>query len=204
MEARDNFEFFIDECQFNGDAEVTTFYIEKSDTFFIGKEVRTDNKKLTYYIIPFQDNSALIFLYLSDDFFDSFIENLNKYNIDGAKNAWPLLMGALENSANDNYFKPSLFKYNDMFWGLFTIIENIDITVLETEYVIGKFGNLYSYALSMLQEMNDNDISKWDMAKGYGKAGVDGWKWSRVISTALAIGGTILGIPEIGDLTDEL
>ena len=42
------------------------------------------------------------------------------------------------------------------------------------------------------------------MAKGYGKAGVDGWKWSRVISTALAIGGTILGIPEIGDLTDEL
>ena len=45
MEARDNFEFFVDECQYNGDTEVTTFYIEKKDTFFIGKEVHIDNKK---------------------------------------------------------------------------------------------------------------------------------------------------------------
>ena len=48
MEARDNFEFFIDECQYNGDTEVITFYIEKNDTFFIGKEVLINNKKLVY------------------------------------------------------------------------------------------------------------------------------------------------------------
>ena len=204
MEARDNFEFFIDECQYNGDTEVITFYIEKNDTFFIGKEVLINNKKLVYYFIPFQDNSAFVFLYLSDNDFDYLIDNLNKYNVEGTKNAWPLLMAALENAANDNYFKPSLFKYNGMFWGLFTMVENIDITDIETEYVIGKFGNLYNYALNMLQEIHDNDISKWDMAKGYGKAGIDGLKWSRIISTALTIGGTILGFPEIGDLTDEL
>ena len=52
MEARDNFEFFVDECQYNGDTEVTTFYIEKKDTFFIGKEVHIDKKNdLLFYPI---------------------------------------------------------------------------------------------------------------------------------------------------------
>lgn len=204
METRYNFEFFLDECKTTKEPELYTFLVEKGEAVFVGKELHIDERKIVYYLLPFEDNTSLVILKMSDDEpYDSLIKNIDEYNVDGAKNAWPLLMAALSNGLNDNYLSPSLIKLNDLFWGLSLMAENVSLDNLDSEYIVKKVVSLYSYAIDMLNQMIENDISTWDKLKGHGKAAADGWKWGRIASTVLTIGGALFGLPELGDVIDS-
>lgn len=207
MEQRFKFEFFSDETYHHSSPELETFYLEKGDDFFIGKELVVNDVKIIYYIFITGKNCGLLMLYLSDDAFDGITENINEYNAQGMCNAWPQLMKALSCGRDDNYFETAIIKLNTdnfgTFWTSCRSIENVNLQDLDTEYVIEKLSELYSNTIDILTEYRDNDISAYDQVKAVGKGAYSGYKKGKIISTALGIGGLLLGIPGLEDLLDD-
>ena len=90
MERRYSLDFFLDsDYSSNTETDVNYFYIEKGDVFFAGRELLLEDRKITYYIYPLNNNSAFIMLYLGDDYFDNFIENLTDDCLEAYSNTWP-------------------------------------------------------------------------------------------------------------------
>lgn len=212
MERRYSMDFFLGDSNGEEDWTVSGFYVENEDTIYGGRELYYNGNKITYYFFPIDHDEALMFLYIGHDTFDEFIDNIDDYNLEGANKAWPLLIRALHNGANDNYSGSALIKLpdlthsNKMFWCLATKVENIDLKDLETLYIIKKLGNLVSDAMDMLTQINENDISTWDSIKGNARAGYDsyqrGRKAMKIASFALAIGGALLGFDTSGFVGD--
>lgn len=194
MENRNNFAFFIEETRRVSEPVLTTFFVEKGDLFFVGKEIRIDDHKITYYLLPFSDGTATVLIKLADDEpFDSFIENIDEYNIDGCQNAWPYLMEAMYNGANDNYSSPALIKLNDLFWGLCLQAENVSIEDLDSDYIFGKVGTLIDYAEAMIEQIDQNEVSGWDKAWEFGGRFFD------FLSLGSDIGSTLFGALGLDD-----
>ena len=208
MERRYSMDFFLDSSRGEEDWTVSYFYVENKDTIYGGRELYFDGNKITYYFFPIDHDEALMFLYIGHDIFDEFIDNIDDYNLEGVNNAWPLLIKALHNGANDNFSRTALIKLPDLthsnksFWCLATKVENIDFEDLETSYILKKLGTLVSDARDMLIQINENDISTWDSIKGDVRAGYDSYQRSRtairIASVALAIGGALLGLDTSG------
>lgn len=145
-----------------------------------------------------------MFLYIGDDTFNEFVDNVDEYNLDGVNNAWPLLVKALRNGINDNYTGSALIKLPDLthsnnhFWCLATKVENVDFEDLETSYVLRKMAKLYSDAMQMFEQISENDVSTWDAFKGGARAGLDNYQRGsnaiRIAKTALMIGGALCKI----------
>ncbi len=204
MERRYSLDFFLDsDYSSNTETDVNYFYIEKGDVFFAGRELLLEDRKITYYIYPLNNNSAFIMLYLGDDYFDNFIENLTDDCLEAYSNTWPKLMTALNNGVNDNYSHAGLMKFitdEFKFWSVCTKVENINFEDLETEYIMDKLGDLYIYTVDMLNEIIENDINFWEKTKSVAKSGYSGYRKGKLITNALGIAGTLFGIPGLEDI----
>ena len=204
MEQRNTMNFFLEDSHGEENGTVSGFYVENQDNIYAGRELYYDNNKITYYFLPTDSDEALMFLYIGDDTFDEFVNNVDEYNLDGVNNAWPLLVKALRNGINDNYTDSALIKLPDLthsnnyFWCLATKVENVDFEDLETSYVLKKMVKLYSDAMQMFGQINENDISTWDAFRGGARAGLDNYRRGsnaiRIAKTALMIGGALCGI----------
>lgn len=210
MEHRNTFDFFLGESSWHEEPSIDSFYLEKGDDFFIGKELLINDIKLTYYIYIIGENRGMLMLYLGDNVFDYLVEKLDKYNYETVVKTWPILMNDLKRGADDNYTNTALIKFiseNFSFWTACTIIENIDFTDLETKYVVGKLIDLYSHTIDMLQEYHNNDVSNWNTAKGIGRAVYDGYRKGRrtrdILQAAIILCGAIFGFPEVGEYLEE-
>lgn len=214
MERRYQMEFFMqDSPNMSDDVEIYPFYLEDDELIYAGREVHVNGQKITYYIWPIGEDNAILFLYIGDDTFDEFIQDIDEYNLNALSNAFPLLMRALYNGINKNISEIALLplkdltKNDDVFWCLCTRIENIDISDLDTKYIVKKFMKLYQDAVDMFVQLNENEISTWDKIKGAGEAAYDGYRKghaiANILSVAATIGGTVFGIPELGSIFSD-
>ncbi len=205
---RHSFEFFIDDTSYHDEPEIHSFYIERGDEVFAGRELLVKDIKIVYYIYPTGEHSGLLVFYLGDDCFDSIREVLDEDTIGPIGSAWPKFLEALSNGIHDNDSRYALAKCNFgsgvEFWAMYTRVENIELDDLNTEYIIGKAVQLHSFTIDMLNEMNDNEPSAWKVAANSAIRGAkNGIKWSRWISTALGVGGLFLGIDTSGVIGSE-
>lgn len=200
MEQRYSMQFFLEEYHGKEETEMSYFYLENDDHLYGGRELLLDDRKITYYFLPIDKGEALMFLYVGDDIFDEAVNNIDRYNKGGLKNAFPLFMRALNNGEHDNYSSTALIKLPHLnkdgsFWCFATKVENVDFSNMETEYVIGKLGKLYSDVIDIFNQLEENEVSFWDQLVGAGRAGFDGW---RIAKTALNIGGLFFGVNLLG------
>ncbi len=200
---RHSFDFFIDDTYHHDEPEINSFFIEKGDELFAGRELIVKEVKITYYIYPTGKHSGFLAFYLGDDCFDSIREALNEDTIGPIGSAWPKFLEALSNGIHDNDSRYALAKCNFgsgvEFWAMYTRIENIELDDLNTEYVIDKVAQLYSFTTDMLIEMNQNEPSTWKAATNSAIRGAkNGIKWSRWISAAVGIGGLFFGVDTSG------
>lgn len=207
MEQRFEFEFFSSDTYRHSNPELESFYLEKGEDFFIGKELIINDVKIIYYVYITGNNSGMLMLYLSEDAFNGIIENLNEYTADGMCRTWPKLLKALNNGAEDNYFETAIIRLSTENFGSFWVscrsIENVNLQDLDTEYVIGKLSDLYSNTIDILTEYRDNDISIYDRAKAVGKGAFSGYRKGKLITTALGFTGMLLGIPGMDELLND-
>lgn len=191
---RTQLEYFVSEpIHRHKDGDYDLFYIEEGPIVIAGTELYMEGGRFIYYIIPIDEHSGWLFLYLGNNSFDELREGLNKYTRNAAKETWPLLMEALTNGENNNFSDVALAKVNigDLnFWCTFVKVENIYYTNLETEYIGYKAGFLIGRTGAMLQEYLNNDISSFQQIKIATKLGADIFKTSkRLIDLASYIFG---------------
>lgn len=185
--------------------DVNIFYLEGFDNFYIGLEYApNDNEAYTWYFYPTSEDEAFVFLYMGESTFDDLIQNLDRTNSNAVEKAWPLFASALVNGANDNYGSPALIKLGCVdkadasFWCLAQKVENIDVTEPDSlmgSYVANKVLTLLNYCGEMASQMQENEPGTIDLIAGGVKEGI---RIGRVIKTAAAIGGMILGLPIFG------
>jgi len=53
---RHSFDFFIDDTYYHDEPEINSFFIEKGDELFAGRELIVKEVKITYYILSFPIN----------------------------------------------------------------------------------------------------------------------------------------------------
>lgn len=214
MERRFRMDFFMQDSDNTSDeVELYPFYLEDEELIYAGREIHVNGQKITYYIWPTGEDNAILFLYIGDDTFDEFVNNIDEYNLEALTNAFPLLMRALYNGINRNISEIALLplkdltKDDDVFWCLGTRLDNIDISDLDTKYIAKKLMKLYQDTIELFVQLNENEVSTWDKIKGAGKAAGDGYRKGRtiasVLSVAASIGGAVFGIPGLGDLFSD-
>lgn len=198
--------FFVEENERTSDEVlVNAFYLEDDRVVYGGRELVMQGKTITYYFLPTGEHEAVMFLYLHDNAFDDFVDSIDDYNIDRYNNAFPLFMKALKNGLDENLSRAALLRLphigrpGEKFWCLATMVENVDLDDLDTDYVIGKLSNLYSYAIDMANQVDDNDVSLWDTLKGEGRRAARSFGIARGIKAALTFGGALLGFDFSGD-----
>lgn len=178
-EQRHKLEFFINDRDPNDNVEdIVPFFIEKDKVLLAGREIFVNDCRLVYYIFPIDEFSAFLMLYIGDDAFDDFCENLDEHNQEAAYETWPKLMKAIFNGIHDNFTEIALTKIdipNFKFWGTFVKIENIRYDDLDCEYIQRKASNLINNTIEMLQEYMENDLSNWQKVKIVAKAGIEGF-----------------------------
>lgn len=203
-----SFDFFLSDTDYHNEPEIAPFYIEKGDELFVGRELYFKDVKITYYIYPTGEHSGILLLYLGDDIFDSIRDAIDDDTIDPVRKAWPIFIDALYNGVHDNDSRYALAKVNFgseiIFWTMYSRIENIDFSDLDTEYIIGKVIQLYGYTVDMLNEMNGNKPSTWKVMSNSFQSGVKkGIKWTKILSTAVGIGGLFFGVDTSSFLGDD-
>ena len=162
-----------------------------------------DTCRLSYYIIPQDNTSALLFLCFGEcEGLTNLVSSLDGYNRPGAEKAWPMLMKALDNGANDNYSStaaPALIGISDVptgeanIWGVAVKVENVDFENIDCEYVLGKVAFAKDYALQMLDQFEKNDVAGIDRAIETGRKGFDVWRGVKTAGTVLSVVSTLLG-----------
>ena len=157
-----------------------------------------------FYILPLDESSALVFCPFGEaEWLSGFVSALNKYNIEGAENAWPLLMAALKNGIDGNYSHddaPALIPIDDTptgesnIWGVAVKVENIDYEDIDTKYLYKKAITASQYALSMLMEYQENDISKTDVVLATGRKTFDAWRTAKNVAKVASLALAFFGV----------
>lgn len=185
----------------------------KDDKEWVGRTVVVtdddgDSIRYSFYVFPQDESSALLFCPFGvSPWLTQFVSSMDKYNVDAAQKAWPLLMAALKNGFDDNYSHsevPALIHVGDVptgesdIWGIAVKIENVDFENMDTAYVFKKAVWASNYAVNMLTEYQKNDISAVDAAKSGIKKGFDAWRTARMIGKVATLVLPILGIDILG------
>lgn len=156
----------------------------------------------TCYICPTEvDRDMLMFINIGmvvDDV--DFSKKINKHNIGGYENAWPLFTRGLLNGKNENYsdsipaLKPMPIPgSNDTFFlCAVTKLQNIGTDELFDDYANNKKEMLFKYVLGSVEELKTRQVSTIDSMKGFMNGFVEGAaKWRR-ITNALDLLGRFL------------
>lgn len=202
-------EFFYEEVSINHkNGGCSAFYLKDDKRFYAGRHLYVDDKKITYYIMPLKEHEAIIFLYIGDDTFDEFCNEINDNTEEAFTKTWPMLIQALKDGINDNYYKCALIKLpkvheDGWFWCFATRVENIDYKNMESDYVMGKVEKLVEQAVNIFVEVDENDISTWQRAKTIGKSGWRSYSTAhgilRGIGTAASVIGAFFGFDFSGE-----
>lgn len=185
----------------------------KGDKEWVGRTVVVadddgDSTRYSFYVFPQDESSALLFCPFGvSSWLTQFVSSMDKYNVDAAQKAWPLLMAALKNGGDDNYSHgeaPALIRVVDTptgendIWGVAVKIENVDFEDMDTAYVYKKVVWASNYAVNMLTEYQKNDISAIDAAKGGIQEGFDVWRRLRMVGKVVTGLSAIFGIDYVG------
>lgn len=165
------------------DVDGDLFYVEdvdNEDRIYLGFTAFYENSAFTYYLMPVDDDTALIFLYFGTDTteaFDKIVPSINKRNYGGIQNAFPYFIDALNNGVNDRYSYPALIKLKDFsnsqgksFWCMSQMVENVDFENLASKYIVKKAVMLLDYTTDMFEQLANNNVSTWDKTK-------EGWSY---------------------------
>lgn len=169
----------------------------------VAKDDDGDFLKYSFYLLPEGEDcsSGLVFCYLGDcDGLSDFVHKINSDNIANCWKAWPLLMQAIKNGLEDNYSRddaPALICYGtNKMWGMATRYENVDFEQLAAHlndkridsnlaYLFKKAINATNYAMRMLVEVDENDISVMDGIVSGLKSLWNGYQTGRAIQNGL-------------------
>lgn len=169
----------------------------------VAKDDDGDFLKYSFYLLPEGEDcsSGLVFCYLGDcDGLSDFVHKINSDNIANCWKAWPLLMQAIKNGLEDNYSRddaPALICYGtNQMWGMATRYENVDFEQLAAHlndkridsnlaYLFKKAINATNYAMRMLVEVDENDISVMDGIVSGLKSIWNGYQTGRAIQNGL-------------------
>ena len=181
----------------------------KGDKKWVGRTVVVtdddgDSTRYSFYVFPQDESSALLFCPFGvSSWLTQFVSSIDKYNVNAAQKAWPLLMAALKNGRDDNYSHsdaPALICVGDTptgendIWGVAVKIENVDFEDMDIAYVYKKVVWASNYAVNMLTEYQKNNVSSIDAAKGGIKKGFDAWRTMRMVGKVATFVLPILGI----------
>ena len=172
MVQRTEMRFAIESAEQRAEDAVNIFYLEGSGATYYGCEVVAYGTVLTWYFVPTGEKEGCVFLYIHDNCFDDFIDELEEgiYNV--VCKAWPLLMDALVRGVSKNYTEPVLIRLPSIkdgsltFWCLAMKVENIDMSDVEnwaSDYVKEKVKRLVAYLKGMTEQLSKNEPSKWGM-----------------------------------------
>lgn len=208
--------FFIDEA--NRQDEGVGILVTKGEAGeWVGRTLTFTNDegntvRIAFYILPQDESAALVLCPLGEsEWLSDLVSSLNEYNVKGATNAWPLLMAALKNGNDDNYSHsdaPALIHIADVptgesnVWGVAVKVENIDYEDLDTEYLYKKVAFAFKYAIEMLKEYKENDISTTDITIATGKQTYNTWRKAKTIAKVASFALSVLGLGVFSDLGD--
>lgn len=152
-----------------GDLETFICPIDDSHVF-LGKEVAVSKGfKLVYYFVPFRNNDAILLLCIDENAeLTKAFEDYSQSDLNVLSPSFPKTIQAIcdGNNANlTNYAIIRLDSNGHEFDCVATKITNIDLSNLETEYLIKKVCEMACFATEVENELDWDRVSFWQKVK---------------------------------------